>query len=44
LRLPISAAFRENLGSDHPEICAVRTRVWYEIHSPIFLAPALQFR
>jgi len=33
-----------NLGLEPPEICNARTRVWYEIHSRIFLAPARQFR
>ena len=36
--------FRGVLGIEPLEICTVRTRVWYEIHSCIFLAPALQFR
>jgi hypothetical protein len=40
----IRTTFRGVLGIEPLEICTVRTRVWYEIHSRILLAPARQFR
>jgi hypothetical protein len=42
--LPEFSELSNNLGPELPVIDAARTRVWYEIPSSIFLAPARQFR